>query len=104
MSETAIINAGVCGKTTRVTAIPSEDMMTITVKIESDCPMVSKTPIIENVACYEEVGKPFGESAVYKWASDNIRHTACPVPCGIVKCIEAAAGLALKKPVTIEWE
>lgn len=104
MSETAIVKAGVCGKTTRITATPSDDMMSVTVRIESDCPMVSKVPIIEDIACYEEVGTPFNESKVYAWASENIRHTACPVPCGVVKCIEAAAGLGLKKPVSIEWE
>ncbi|MBO4798884.1 MAG: hypothetical protein J5494_08985 [Candidatus Methanomethylophilaceae archaeon] len=104
MSETAIVKAGICGMTTRITATPSEDMMTMTVKLESDCPMVCKEPVIENISCYEEVGTPFTESAVYCWASRNLKHTACPVPCGIVKCIEAAAGLGLKKPVSIEWE
>ncbi len=104
MSETAIVKAGVCGKTTRITATPSEDMMTVSVRMESDCPMVSKVPVIENIACYEEVGTPFNESVIYRWASENIRHTACPVPCGVVKCVEAAAGLGLKKPVSIEWE
>ena len=104
MSETAIVRAGVCGKTTRITAIPSDDMMSVTVKIESDCPMVSKVPVIEGIMPYEEVGAPFNASKVYAWASQNIRHTACPVPCGVVKCIEAAAGLGLKKPVSIEWE
>lgn len=104
MSESLIVKAGICAKTTKITAIPSEDMMTMTIKIESDCKIISKNPIIENIPCYEEVGKPMNQSQIYAWASENGLHLACPVASGIVKCMEAAAGLALKKPVSMEWE
>ncbi len=97
------VKAGVCGKTTTVYATPSEDMMTVDVRIESDCPMVSKNPV-PPVVSWEEVGAPFNESKVYAWATENIRHTACPVPCAVVKSIEVAGDLGLKKDVTITIE
>ncbi len=97
------VKAGVCGKTTTIYATPSEDMMFINIRIESDCPMVSKTPI-EPIVAWEEVGAPFSESKVYAWASENIRHTACPVPCAVVKSVEAAGDLGLKRPVSIDLE
>lgn len=97
------VKAGVCGKTTTIYATPSEDMMTVNIRIESDCPMVAKNPEMSIVA-YEEVGAPFNESKVYAWATENIRHTACPVPCAIVKSLEASGDLGLKRNVTIDLE
>ena len=88
------VKAGVCGKTTTIYATPSEDMMTVNIRIESDCPMVAKNPEMSVVA-YEKV---------YAWATENIRHTACPVPCAIVKSLEAAGDLGLKRNVTIDLE
>jgi len=44
------------------------------------------------------------ETDVYKLASDNIPHAACPVPCGMIKAIEVAGGLGLKRDVTIKVE
>lgn len=98
---TVTVNAGVCGKTTKIFAKNNDDM-TVTVTIESDCPMVGKNPVPAGIVSWEEVGAPFNESKVYAWATENIRHTACPVPCSIVKAIEAAGGLGLKKDVSIE--
>ena len=97
------VKAGVCGKTTTIYATPTEDMMSVNIRIESDCPMVSKCPEL-CINAYEEVGAPFNESKVYAWATENIRHTACPVPCAIVKSPEAAGDLGLKRPVSIDLE
>lgn len=97
------VHAGVCQKTTTIYATPGEDMMTVNIRIESDCPMVSKTPI-EPIVAYEEIGAPFDQSKVYKWATENLRHTACPVPCAVVKAIEVGGDLGLKRNVTIEIE
>ena len=89
--------------TSKITAATSEDMMSVTVTIESDCPMVRKmSPITVNP--YETVPAKFVESPIYEAASQCIAHGACPVPCAIVKCIEVEGGLALKKPVSIEFE
>lgn len=99
---TVRIMAGVCKKNTTIHATMNEDM-TVSVDIQSDCPMVTKSPI-GPIVPWEEVGVPMNQSKVYEWASNNIGHTACPVPCGIVKAIEAAGGLGLKKSPVIEIE
>ena len=44
------VKAGVCGNTTTIYASPSEDMMTVNIRIESDCPMVAKNPEMSIVA------------------------------------------------------
>lgn len=98
-----VINAGICARTTKVSTTMSPDMMTAKIEIESDCPMVKSMGTIE-LNPYEIIEKPMTECEIYKKAAECIKHGACPVPCGIMKCMEAAAGLALKKPVSIEWE
>lgn len=97
------VKAGVCQKTPTIYATLADDMMTVNIRIESDCPMVSKNPV-PPIVSWEEVGAPFSESKVYAWATENIRHTACPVPCAIVKSVEAAGDLGLKRNVTIDLE
>ena len=104
MATVVNVQAGVCGMVSKITARMNDDMMSANVVIESNCPMVQKLSPIENVAAFSAVGEPFTESEVYKKAATCLRHTACPVPCGVIKAIEAEAGLGLKKPVSITFE
>ncbi len=98
------VKAGVCGMSSKIIATASADMMTVDVVIESDCPMVQKMSPIEKVNPYDAIAQPFNGSVIYDKASQCIRHTACPVPCGIVKCIEAESGMGLKRSVSIDFE
>jgi hypothetical protein len=88
----------------KIIATVSEDMMSVNVVIESDCTMVKKMSPIEGINPYEAIGTPFTESKIYKKAAECLRHTACPVPCGVVKCVEAESGMGLKRNVSIEFE
>src|SRR5574344_349336 len=101
---TISVMAGVCRKNSKIHVKQNDDGMTVTITIESDCPMVSKNPLPTDIVAWEEVGAPFNQSRVYAWASENIRHTACPVPCCIIKGIEVASGLGLKKNPEISIE
>ena len=101
MSECEVtVHAGVCNMTTVIRAKPNDDM-TVSIEIDSNCPMVKKTPV-PTLVPWEEIGLPMSQSAIYKWASENIGHTACPVPCAVLKSIEVAGDLGLKKDVSIE--
>ena len=90
--------------TSKIIATASDDMMSVNVVIESNCPIVQKLTPIEGINPYEAIGTPFTESEIYKKAAECLRHTACPVPCGIVKAVEAESGMGLKKPVSITFE
>ena len=90
--------------TSKIIATASDDMMSVNGVIESNCPMVQKLTPIEGINPYEAIGTPFTESEIYKKAAECLRHTACPVPCGIVKAVEAESGMGLKKPVSITFE
>ena len=96
----AIINAGICGMVTTVTAQEADGQMQVS--IDSNCPhykeLEAKLQGLEPYSvCFDKVG----QSAVYAACAQTCPHGACPVPTGIVKAIEIAAGLALPRDVVI---
>ena len=97
----ATINAGVCGLITVVNV--DGDMMNTTVDIISDCPHIQKiAEELKEISPMEEIFSKFNTSKVYVLAAKHCQHLACPVPCGIIKAVETAGGLALPKDPTIE--
>lgn len=96
------VNAGVCGFKTMITS-ECEDMMNADVTIESECPMVAKlAKDLKAVDVMGAVATPFSTNPVYE-AAANLPHGTCPVPCGILKAVEASADLALKRDVNMEF-
>lgn len=76
----------------------------IEIDIKSDCPNILKMSWrLEPMSPYAEVEAPFDVSTIYKLAADAIPHTACPVPAGIVKALEVAGDLGLKRDSVIHF-
>ncbi len=97
------VDAGVCKMKTLITA-KDNGMGLIEIDIKSDCPNVLRMSWkLEPMSPYAEVEAPFDQSSVYKLASDAIPHTACPVPAGIVKALEVAGDLGLKRDSSIHF-
>lgn len=97
------VDAGVCKMKTYITAKANE-MGLVEITIESDCPNVLKMSWkLEPMSPYAEVEAKFHESEVYKLANNAIPHTACPVPAGIIKALEVAGDLGLKRDSTISF-
>ena len=99
------VEPGVCGLTTVVTA-DSEDQMEVRLKISSACEAVRKmgdelgdaSDAFELCLCRPGCGP------LYDYARDHFPgHAACPVPAGILKCVEAECGLALKRDAAITF-
>ncbi len=102
----ARIDSGICGERTTVTATRIEKYRVV-LQIESSCPHITKMAgeIVE-VDALNEISSRRGKS-VPKVIDAGLRlcaHSACPVPAGIIKAVEVAAGLALPKNATIEIE
>jgi len=105
MMATAKIDAGVCGFQTEVTA-SSEDGMFVEFEVTSDCEKIrglgealaARSPI----NAYEEIS-PASESVVMATVRECLKGccAGCAVPVGIFKSMQAAAGLALPKDITI---
>ncbi|MDR0524199.1 MAG: hypothetical protein LBG62_07275 [Candidatus Methanoplasma sp.] len=99
------VDAGVCKMVTVVEARPNPDTGMVDFEIKSDCPNVLRMSwTLKSVCPYSEVEGSMAETETYKSAFESIPHTACPVPSGIIKAIEVAGGLGLKRNATITVE
>ncbi len=96
------INPGVCGFGVTVSVQKDQDR-NIRVSLDTECEMVKK--MAEEIA-FLDFRAPFSaimHNPVYRSASKNLRHAACPVPCGILKAIEVELGACLPRPVDISF-
>ena len=106
MSECNItVEPGVCKMNAKIHAEPSEDMMSVVVTIDTPCKMVKAfAEALKPVGAYDEFALPMVQNPVYKTASEHISHSACPIPSAVLKAIEVAADLGLKRDVSFKIE
>ncbi len=103
----AEIYAGICGFKTVVHAA-SSDRQHVRLKVESQCPdvlRIRKRLEALTLDAYTEVG-PCDQPGKLKKSEvmelcKELPHLACPVPAGIFKALEVAAGLALARDASI---
>ena len=98
----AEINPGVCKMiaTVEVTAIAKRK---VRVDITSDCEKVARLSASTQELNLFEALKPHVDSVLYKHASESRLCASCPVPMAILKTIEIENGLALPRPVSINF-
>jgi hypothetical protein len=98
------VNPGVCGLSTEITAT-SEDGQMADIDIQTDCPHIKAFgEALQSVDGYAECFGKMCDSAIYQAAQQHCKHPACPVPCAVLKGVEAACGLALPRDVEIKIE
>lgn len=98
-----VINPGICGFTT-IVEIKKINKKQLSCRIESDCKAVSGlNGILTNFNKWD-VLKPKSESKIWLKLSEHPLHLSCPVPVGIIKAIEAEAGLALARDISIHFK
>lgn len=99
----ATIHAGACGFNTTVRATANDDdPRRVDLAIESECPAIRKlADALPHVDPFQEIAFRRGMPATHEAAHQYCTHAACPVPSGIVKAIEVAAGLALPVDVSM---
>jgi hypothetical protein len=96
----AEINSGICGFTATVeTRMEGPKCL---VSIESDCDAIQRLgeELVE-VEPFQEITFRGAGPDTLKMGAKHCYHTACPVPLGIIKAIEVAAGLALPADASI---
>jgi len=97
------INPGACGFIVTVIASKIEPKKA-TLAIQTECEQVNEmAAMITHLTIEDILGFPFAEDRVYQAAKKVIRHASCPVPCGIIKTVEAELGLAVKQDVHIHF-
>lgn len=98
------IDAGICGFVTTVRADSPDGGATVTVEFDTTCPHVAKArAALASVDPMVELFRKPHETAVYAALSPHLPHVACPVYAGFLKAIEAAAGMALPKDVSMRF-
>lgn len=91
----AEIEAGNCGYTTTVEAT-ADEMRRVTLHIESECAAVRRmAEHLTEVDPFQNISFRRGMPPVLELGATYCSHAACPVPVGIIKAIEVAAGVAL---------
>lgn len=101
---TVTTDAGVCKMKTVIHAVQGEDMM-VKVDIQSDCHNILKMSwSIDTINPYTEIESPIFESEVYKVANDVLPHAACPVPSAIIKAVEVASDMGIRRDVSVTFD
>lgn len=99
------IDSGICGFKTVVQA-DNKPKYKAGVFIESTCPHVTKLAEkikeLGEIDVMKELFKK-GESQILAASNTTLPHITCPVPVGILKCLEVSTGMALPKDVTITF-
>lgn len=94
--------SGVCGFSTVIKAMKDNNQH-VALEIESDCEDVQKLGmILQEVAPFQEINFRGEGPRTLQVAKETLPHPACPVPAGIIKAVEVAAGLALPADATIK--
>jgi len=100
----ANIEAGNCGFHTTVEAEVGDEYQ-VTLKSESDCKHIQKlAEDLKEVNALNEISFRRGSPEILAKGAQYCTHASCPVPVGIIKTVEVAAGLALPQIAKIEVE
>ena len=98
-----VVDSGICGFLTTITAEMEQDGKSVSITLESECEMVVN--MSGDLASLNKMSvfTGFLSNPVYKSASVHLKHTACPVPSGIIKAMEVETGFCLPKDVSITF-
>lgn len=100
---TVKVDPGVCRLHSTI-QVRTDGMMVEFEILHSDCPQVRNlTKVLKQMEIWDIMRMPFTDNTVYQICGDVLKHSSCPVPMAMIKCAEAAAELALKKPVLMEF-
>lgn len=98
------IDPGICGFPIIIHAT-SEDMQIVKIQMTTGCPNLKEAiKEITEFDAFEELFSKAENSKVYAILSKYVPHPTCPVYSGMLKAIEAEAGLALPKDCYIKIE
>lgn len=103
LQATVKVDPGVCRLPSTIQA-RTDGMLVEFEVLQSDCPQVRNLKkVLRRMEIWDVMKMPYTENTVYQLCGEVLKHSSCPVPMAMVKCAEAAAELALKKPVTVEF-
>ena len=97
------VMSGICGMITEIRATSDDPLKKVKLEINTRCEGIQKlAEELKEVDPMEEISFHDEGPKTLRMAAKHCKHTACPVPSGILKAIEVASGLALPKDASIE--
>jgi len=95
--------AGICGFTTQIQTEMDGENDQVNIQMHSDCEAINRmAQELTSVNPYKEISSRRAVPATLQAGLKFCTHAACPVPVGIIKAVEVAAGLALPADATIK--
>ena len=95
--------SGICGMITEIRATSEDKSGMVNLEINTRCENIQKLASnLKAVNPLEEISFRGDGPKTLHMAAKHCKHTACPVPAGIIKAVEVASGLALPKNAVIE--
>ena len=97
------VMSGICGMITEIRATSNDPLKKVHIEINTRCESIQKlAEELKDVDPMEEISFRGKGPKTLRMATKHCKHTACPVPSGIIKAIEVASGLALPKDASIQ--
>ncbi|MBW2487023.1 MAG: hypothetical protein JRE72_06370 [Deltaproteobacteria bacterium] len=97
------VMSGICGMITEIRATSQDPSGMVSLEINTRCESIQGlADRLKVVNPEEEISFRGDGPKTLRMAAEHCKHAACPVPSGIIKAIEVAAGLALPKDASIK--
>ena len=95
------VDPGACKMKTVIVCKPSDDMMSVVFEVQTDCKFVKRylENLPKDINPYTTLESPMGESVLYTAANGTLNHSACPIPCAMIKAMEVASDMGIKRDV-----
>ncbi len=98
------VDPGACRLLSQVIGWIDDDGM-LRVEITSDCKYVAELgKRLPPLNVMEVLKMPFSENRIYVEGGKTLKHATCPVPLAVLKCLEVAGGMGVKKAVHITFQ
>jgi hypothetical protein len=99
------VDPGVCRLKTRIECWLEDEMLRYS--ITSGCKHVQDFAAAleqERFDMMEVMRMPFSQNKAYIIGGKTLKHSTCPLPMAVLKGMEVAAGLALKRDVLVSFD
>lgn len=98
------VDAGVCKMKTMIHAVQDDATGMVRVEIKSDCHNILRFSWrFPDINPYTEIESPMCETDTYRHASKYIPHAACPIPCAVIRAVEVASDMGIRRDITINY-
>jgi len=97
------VDSGVCRFKAKIECWMEEDKLRCS--ISSGCTHVQDfAEAMRPMELMDMIRMPYSENQVYAIGGRTLKHSTCPLPMAVLKGMEVAAGLALKRDVIVSFD